>query len=355
MNPLLTIGIPTFERVDCVRERIEELSLHVTSEIDVLVVDNGSQDGTAEYLRSAGLKYPWLHYLVNPVNLGCDANYLRVIENSDGVFCWLLGDDTPIQPGLLPELLCFLRHQDAQVVRLSSFETNLKDAQITYVGVDDFVLHCPDFHDFQNLSGTILHSLTAQAHLRAAYRVAGLLHAYTGVQLAMLIDGARLTYCPLSILKPSEQVGSRWNSLEGHLGAWETLQRSVPPHLRHRVRRRESAARSYPILVAVAIDLLGLGQANVDRGVLHRILRLFPLTLRPLAIMTVGASHIAWLWPEASAWIALPFLSDGQRRNLLANGETEAVVRKGSTLVNALATKIRMRRSAQPSSHGRIY
>ena len=50
--PVLTIGIPTFNRRDAVLERLQELlSFDLDRKIEILIIDNHSSDGTISALE----------------------------------------------------------------------------------------------------------------------------------------------------------------------------------------------------------------------------------------------------------------------------------------------------------------
>src|SRR5687768_1489589 len=93
---ILTIGIPTYRRPLAVQARIAELRAVMIPGVDVLISDNGSGDDTLQICRQTAAKVPWLTVEYNAANLGCDANYLKVLKLARGRYCWLLGDDDPI-------------------------------------------------------------------------------------------------------------------------------------------------------------------------------------------------------------------------------------------------------------------
>jgi glycosyltransferase involved in cell wall biosynthesis len=98
MATRLGIGIITFNRKDVLTETLARVKAHTTSPYELTVADDGSTDGTAEYVRSHGVT------LVTGRNMGIAWNKNRALfllslqMNCDAVI--LLEDDSfPTQDG----------------------------------------------------------------------------------------------------------------------------------------------------------------------------------------------------------------------------------------------------------------
>lgn len=101
MNRLFSICIPTYNRVQCLKEaiwsvlsQVNESNMH---DIEIVIADNASDDSTEEYVTSIikTSKIP-IKYEKNRTNVGCDANFLKVVTMATGTFCLILGDDDKI-------------------------------------------------------------------------------------------------------------------------------------------------------------------------------------------------------------------------------------------------------------------
>lgn len=101
----LTIGIPTRNRRDYLLALLHSIESHEGTEI--LVSDNASTDDTAKML--ANYRMPRFRYWTNPENIGVGRNVLKLIEQAQGEFIWIMGDDEIMLPGAIPTLLEELR------------------------------------------------------------------------------------------------------------------------------------------------------------------------------------------------------------------------------------------------------
>ena len=108
---LLSIVVPTFNRVDLLRQTVESAFAQDSDDFELVVVDDASQDGTWEYLCDLS----GMRAYRNPTRLGLAANFNRAISLSRGRYVFLLQDDDLAEPHLVrtvaaeagPELICF--------------------------------------------------------------------------------------------------------------------------------------------------------------------------------------------------------------------------------------------------------
>ena len=111
---LLTIGIPTYNRVDTVRRRIEEL-LALDISVEILVIDNASPDDTFATLTTS-FSHPNLTVLTNRTNLGYSGNLLRLIDEASTPYLLFLSDEDSIDPAGLETLIAFCREKSPAMV-----------------------------------------------------------------------------------------------------------------------------------------------------------------------------------------------------------------------------------------------
>ncbi len=75
------------------------LSADWTSGDELIVVDNGSTDGTPDYLEAVRAAHPWVQVILNPHNAGFAAANNQGLERAAGGVLILLNNDTLVPPG----------------------------------------------------------------------------------------------------------------------------------------------------------------------------------------------------------------------------------------------------------------
>jgi glycosyltransferase involved in cell wall biosynthesis len=107
VQPLFTIAIPTFNRADWLGRCVGSALGQTHGSFDVLVSDNGSDDGTEHVL--AGMSDPRLVTLRQPRNIGPIANWNACLEHARGEFIVMLSDDDYLAPHFLSRCDPFAR------------------------------------------------------------------------------------------------------------------------------------------------------------------------------------------------------------------------------------------------------
>jgi abequosyltransferase len=113
--PLISFCIPTCNRAEYLRASLSTIFSQVASDVEVIVSDNGSSDGTCEMVREFEEKYPQLRYFRSETNLGYDRNLLRCVEMAAGEYVWLFGSDDLLKPGAVEAVRRALRDRPAMV------------------------------------------------------------------------------------------------------------------------------------------------------------------------------------------------------------------------------------------------
>ena len=94
MNKILTIAIPTYNRINDLQKCISCILKNIDSnEVELLVSDNCSTDGTKKYMESIIQDNDFINYYRNDENLGADQNFLNCINKASSKYIWLIGDD----------------------------------------------------------------------------------------------------------------------------------------------------------------------------------------------------------------------------------------------------------------------
>jgi glycosyltransferase involved in cell wall biosynthesis len=119
-QPQLSVIIPVYNERYTVRELVRRVvAVDVSKEI--LMVDDGSTDGTAEIVKSIAARYPEVRVFQQPRNQGKGAAIRRGIEEATGEFLIVQDADLEYDPSEYPVLLKPLLSGEADVVYGSRF------------------------------------------------------------------------------------------------------------------------------------------------------------------------------------------------------------------------------------------
>ncbi len=107
-EPLVTIGIPVYNGMPYLSEAVESTLRQSYSALEIIISDNGSDDGTEQYCRELRERDARVRYYRSDVNRGAGSNFNQVLLRARGAyFKWLASDDT-IEPDFVSESLLAL-------------------------------------------------------------------------------------------------------------------------------------------------------------------------------------------------------------------------------------------------------
>ncbi|MBS3887266.1 MAG: glycosyltransferase family 2 protein [Dethiobacter sp.] len=111
MTVALSVAIPTYNGSCHIREALESIIIQledIDEEVEIVISDNASTDGTPEIIREYQQKYPFIKYFRNDENLGVDRNFDLAVQRASGKYVWLFGDDDKMAPGGVQKVLSVL-------------------------------------------------------------------------------------------------------------------------------------------------------------------------------------------------------------------------------------------------------
>lgn len=107
-NPLVTVYMPTHNRQDLLKRAVDSVLAQTYQPIQLIVVDDGSQDDTPGYLQQmqdAGK----LTFLRNETPMGACYARNRALKAANGEFITGMDDDDALKPGRVARLVeCFM-------------------------------------------------------------------------------------------------------------------------------------------------------------------------------------------------------------------------------------------------------
>lgn len=104
-NPLVSILIPTYNRETLIGEAIESALNQSYKNIELIIVDNNSEDKTAEVIKSYQQRDNRIKFFQNKKNIGPVLNWERCLEEASGIYSKILWSDDLIRPEFLESTL----------------------------------------------------------------------------------------------------------------------------------------------------------------------------------------------------------------------------------------------------------
>lgn len=111
--PIISVLIPTYNRKDIVLEAIRSALKQEPNNFEIIVIDDGSTDGTAEYLQGLNLSIK----IITQKNMGVAAARNRGIREARGEYIAFLDSDDLWLPHKLQQQLAFFTiHPETVIV-----------------------------------------------------------------------------------------------------------------------------------------------------------------------------------------------------------------------------------------------
>lgn len=108
-EPLVSVGIPTFNRVGTLARAAESVLAQTHRNLELVISDNASDDGTAELCRALAERHPRVRVLRAPVNRGPTANFNTLFQQLRGDYVMVLSDDDWLDPDYVATCLAELQ------------------------------------------------------------------------------------------------------------------------------------------------------------------------------------------------------------------------------------------------------
>lgn len=109
-QPLLTIAIPTYNRVHCLERALQHILLYMQDyPVEILVSDNASTDGTEAFMLEYVQQHPQVRYYRKGTNTGFGGNFINCMNLARGKYLLLHSDDDILLPEGLKAILVALK------------------------------------------------------------------------------------------------------------------------------------------------------------------------------------------------------------------------------------------------------
>jgi glycosyltransferase involved in cell wall biosynthesis len=117
MNPLVSIAIITYNQVNFIADAIDGALQQDYSNLQIVVADDGSTDGTDRVVREYACKHPLkVIAITGGPNLGITGNSNRVLAACRGEYIAFLGGDDVLLPGKISKQVEWFRCDESRVL-----------------------------------------------------------------------------------------------------------------------------------------------------------------------------------------------------------------------------------------------
>lgn len=104
-HPLVTIAIPTFNRLRYLKEAVASALTQTYGNIEVLIGDDGTTEEIIQWCEALAHQEPKVRYQRNGRNLGLAGNWNALADAARGDFIVIIGDDDRLLPEFVDKLL----------------------------------------------------------------------------------------------------------------------------------------------------------------------------------------------------------------------------------------------------------
>ena len=105
MTPRLSICIATLNRARFLKETLDSILDQASDEVEVVIVDGASSDGTEGVVQGLQQRYSCIRYIRREKAMGVDRDFDTAVQHASGEYCWLLCDDDLLKPGAIETVL----------------------------------------------------------------------------------------------------------------------------------------------------------------------------------------------------------------------------------------------------------
>lgn len=115
----VTIGIPVFHTVEFIKRSLESALNQSYDSIEFLIVDDGSQDGSADVIKHMASTHPrgeHIHLIIHSSNMGVSFSRNEIIAQAQGEYLYFMDSDDIISMDTISLMMENVRQYNAEIV-----------------------------------------------------------------------------------------------------------------------------------------------------------------------------------------------------------------------------------------------
>lgn len=109
MRLKISVCVPVYNCADFLGQALDSILPQTGEQVEVVVYDGGSTDGTPSLMERYVSAWPNLHYYRGKSRGGIDADMATCVEFGQGEYCWLFSGDDVMRPGAVKRALEWIR------------------------------------------------------------------------------------------------------------------------------------------------------------------------------------------------------------------------------------------------------
>lgn len=155
----LSICIPTYNFGKFIGQTLDSILPQASLEVEVIILDGGSKDDTADVVSMRQLEYPLLTYHNQSFRGGIDRDIEKVVSLAQGQYCWLFSADDIMLPGAVNKILEAIK---------SNYDVYICEHVLCNLKMNPIIKHPP----FNNISHPRLFNLEDASQRKEYFRSA---------------------------------------------------------------------------------------------------------------------------------------------------------------------------------------
>ncbi len=115
-SPVVSIALPVYNGADTVSQVVESVLAQTHTDLELVISDNASTDGTEEICRQFAHDDPRVVYRRHRTNVGLLNNFISAAEGTVGTHLRWIGDDDWLDPGYVSHVMDAFAEDERRVV-----------------------------------------------------------------------------------------------------------------------------------------------------------------------------------------------------------------------------------------------
>jgi glycosyltransferase involved in cell wall biosynthesis len=241
-RPLVSIGLPVYNGEEFLRQTLDSLLVQTYENLELIVSDNASTDGTEEICREYAARDQRVRYYRNAVNCGAAANANRVFVLSSGDYFMWASDEDYWAPAYVSSCMDVLANSDRIVlagswstfVDAETEEIILTDKGFSTVGLsacERFKLHKLTIHSGAYVAA-IFHGIYKRSPLSSVMPVWNIVLADQLLLARLCFLGEFYVVPELLMMKRRKKVSINWEEWHEEIGLNRPLLTNFPYFIR---------------------------------------------------------------------------------------------------------------------------